>query len=489
VLERFDYDIYHTSDFHGALAPLYMLPCTVPLVLTLHNAEYQGNYPLVDAAQTQRLQRIFNLPKEVCEEYSWCCGTFNLMWAAVKYLQRHQRGFGASAVSVTYAQRCHQKYDLLWQLPRIAGLPNPMPDEERVSLPAGADLPEFKAASKAIVQQRFGLEENPNLRLMVFVGRWSHQKGIDLIADMAEWLLTTHPCQLVVVGPVVDNHGVYAAQKLTALQERYPARLFVRARFFRVPMELHMATDICLMPSRDEPFGYVDIEFGLYGALCVGFEVGGLGKMPGVYACATTYNRRFLTQQLRHTVDCALQIPVGKWREMMEAATQANFPVSLWSSRLDSLYSSTWSWHYKLQPDAVLQRAHARKRKEVTSRHMSRAASGGASLERMPSWHEFSPFPSASDLASLTEGGGGSTLYGSDSQLYGSDSQESLVDLNGVSQRWPARGFTEESSVGDGSAQIPQTQPAKQAVRFLTFGIDLALTEDGGPPEESGPPK
>lgn len=32
---------------------------------------------------------------------------------------------------------------------------------------------------------------------MVFVGRWSHQKGVDLIADVAEWLVTTHPCQIV----------------------------------------------------------------------------------------------------------------------------------------------------------------------------------------------------------------------------------------------------------------------------------------------------
>ena len=94
MLERFNYDIYHTSDFHGALAPLYLLPRTVPLVLTLHNAEYQGNYPLVDAAQTRRLQHIFNLPRAACEEYSWTCGTFNLMWAAVQYLQRHQRGAG-----------------------------------------------------------------------------------------------------------------------------------------------------------------------------------------------------------------------------------------------------------------------------------------------------------------------------------------------------------------------------------------------------------
>ena len=78
-------------------------------------------------------------------------------------------------------------------------------------------------------------------------------------------------------------------------------------------MELHAATDVCLMPSRDEPFGYVDIEFGLYGALCVGFLVGGLGKMPGVYARATTYNRRFLTQQLKVRVRNKVYIPTTQY--------------------------------------------------------------------------------------------------------------------------------------------------------------------------------
>ena len=105
------------------------------------------------------------------------------------------------------------------------------------------------------MQARFGLEQNPDLMLMVFVGRWSHQKGIDLIADVAEWLLTTHKCQMVVVGPIVDNHGTYALNKLKPLQARFSSHLFVQGRFFRVPMELHAATDICLMPSRDEPFG------------------------------------------------------------------------------------------------------------------------------------------------------------------------------------------------------------------------------------------
>lgn len=90
----------------------------------------------------------------IVDVLSRCCGTFNLMWAAVQYLQRVQKGVGASSVSVLYSQRCHQKYDLLWQLPAIVGLPNPMPDEERVKLPEGEVLHEFKAKAKAIVQER-----------------------------------------------------------------------------------------------------------------------------------------------------------------------------------------------------------------------------------------------------------------------------------------------------------------------------------------------
>jgi hypothetical protein len=41
------------------------------------------------------------------------------------------------------------------------------------------------------------------------------------------------------------------------------------------------ATDFCIIPSRFEPCGLVDIEFGWNGALIIGHDTGGLGKMPG----------------------------------------------------------------------------------------------------------------------------------------------------------------------------------------------------------------
>ena len=44
------------------------------------------------------------------------------------------------------------------------------------------------------------------------------------------------------------------------------------------------APPTCLPDHRRfEPCGLVDIEFGWEGALCIGHNTGGLGKMPGVY--------------------------------------------------------------------------------------------------------------------------------------------------------------------------------------------------------------
>ena len=51
--------------------------------------------------------------------------------------------------------------------------------------------------------------------LFIFVGRWTYEKGIDLVADAALWLLRSHPAaQLIVVGPIGDEAGHYAAARL-----------------------------------------------------------------------------------------------------------------------------------------------------------------------------------------------------------------------------------------------------------------------------------
>lgn len=87
--------------------------------------------------------------------------------------------------------------------------------------------------------------------------------------------------QLICVGPVIDLYGRFAAEKLARLMEIYPDRVYSKPEFTALPPCLFSGADFALIPSRDEPFGLVAVEFGRKGALGVGSRLGGLGLMPG----------------------------------------------------------------------------------------------------------------------------------------------------------------------------------------------------------------
>ena len=80
---------------------------------------------------------------------------------------------------------------------------------------------------------------------------------------------------------MIDLYGKFAAEKLARLMELYPQRVYSKPEFTALPPYLFSGADFALIPSRDEPFGLVAVEFGRKGALGVGSRLGGLGLMPG----------------------------------------------------------------------------------------------------------------------------------------------------------------------------------------------------------------
>ena len=76
--------------------------------------------------------------------------------------------------------------------------------------------------------------------------------------------------QLICVGPVIDLYGKFAALKLERMMEIYKGRVFSQPEFTALPPYIFSGADLALMPSRDEPFGLVAVEFGRKGVLCVG---------------------------------------------------------------------------------------------------------------------------------------------------------------------------------------------------------------------------
>ncbi|EMD38388.1 bifunctional glycoside hydrolase family 13 glycosyltransferase family 5 protein [Gelatoporia subvermispora B] len=341
-------DIYHINDYHGALAPIYLLPKVLPVCLSLHNAEFQGLWPLRTKEEMKEVCSAFNISKEHCTKYVQFGNTFNLLHAAASFISVHQKSIGVAGVSDKYGKRSWARYPALWTLKHVDSLPNPDPtdiaalDENPVSVrdiqidqAAEAERPEHKRQA----QEWAGIKQDPNADLFVFVGRWSKQKGVDLIADVMPSLLEKRPSiQLVCVGPVIDLYGRFAAEKLARLMEMYPDRVFSKPEFTALPPYLFSGADFALIPSRDEPFGLVAVEFGRKGALGVGSRLGGLGLMPGWWFPVESMSTEHMMSQLSKTIKMALKSSQEERAMLRARSAVQRFPVVEWRQRMEDFH-------------------------------------------------------------------------------------------------------------------------------------------------------
>ena len=360
AIERFKPDLYHINDYHGAVAPLHLLKKgqTIPVCLSLHNAEFQGLWPMRTQAETDEVCSVFNLPKSIVLKYGHFREVFNLLHAGASYLRVHQQGFGAVGVSKKYGKRSYARYPIFWGLHEIGQLPNPDPSDTEawngklVSDPNVKVDPEFEAGRvdlKRQAQEWAGLNQDPKAELMVFVGRWSMQKGVDLIADVFPPILEKNPhVQLICIGPVIDLYGRFAALKLARMMALYPGRVFSKPEFTALPPYIFSGAEFALIPSRDEPFGLVAVEFGRKGALGIGARVGGLGQMPGWWYTVESTTTQHLLHQFRYAITEALASKTETRAKMRARSAKQRFPVAQWVEGLETLQQTSMKLHKKV---------------------------------------------------------------------------------------------------------------------------------------------
>ncbi|KAL8283489.1 hypothetical protein RQP46_005592 [Phenoliferia psychrophenolica] len=333
--------IYHINDYHATAAPLYLLPQIIPVCMSLHNAEFQGLWPLRTEQEQAEVSKVYNLPRDVVERYVQFGNTFNLLHAGAAYIALHQASTGVAGVSDKYGKRSWARYPALWTLKKIDSLPNPDPtdiealDETplnaksvKVDEAAERKRPEYRRQAQAWA----GLEEDPSAELFVFVGRWSKQKGVDLIADIFPSILEKNPkVQLITVGPVVDLYGRFAAEKLARLMKIFPGRT-------ALPPFLFQGAEFALIPSRDEPFGLVAVEFGRKGALGVGSRLGGLGLAPGWWFNVESDSTVHMLSQFAKTIKAALKSTPQERAVLRARSAVQRFPVLEWRQRTEDLH-------------------------------------------------------------------------------------------------------------------------------------------------------
>ncbi|OJJ32183.1 hypothetical protein ASPWEDRAFT_118157 [Aspergillus wentii DTO 134E9] len=357
AINRFPIDLYHINDYHGSIAPLYLLPQTIPVCLSLHNAEFQGLWPMRTQKEKDEVCSVFNLDLDVVSRYVQFGEVFNLLHAGASYLRVQQQGFGAVGVSKKYGKRSYARYPIFWGLKKVGNLPNPDPSdtgEWNKELPKDSDIhvdPSYEADRGELrrqAQEWAGLEQNPEADLLVFVGRWSMQKGVDLIADVMPAVLEARPnVQLICVGPVIDLYGKFAALKLDRMMKLYPGRVFSKPEFTALPPYIFSGAEFALIPSRDEPFGLVAVEFGRKGALGIGARVGGLGQMPGWWYNVESTTTSHLLHQFKLAIDSALTSKTSTRAMMRARSAKQRFPVAQWVEDLEILQSTAIRIHNK----------------------------------------------------------------------------------------------------------------------------------------------
>ena len=341
--------VIHCNDWQTALVPVYHNAFyaqdpyyqNIKTVFTIHNIEYQGKYG-VDI-----LGDVFGLEgwHRSLVEYDSCV---NLMKGGIECAD------AVTTVSPTYAEEiltpwyAHGLESIL--VPRkykLTGILNGIDTEgydpaadSVIAANYSAEDPAGKAACKAALQERFGLEQDAHAPLFGIVSRLAGHKGVDLLKAKLDELLNTSNAQLVVLGTGEYQYEEY----FRGLAARFPGRVGAMIDFVPdVSRQIYAGCDIFLMPSKSEPCGLSQMIALRYGAIPLVRQTGGLkdsiqdsGDECGNGFTFYAYN----ADELLSTMRRALQgyADADGWQVLLRRAMACDFSWSKSASAYIKLY-------------------------------------------------------------------------------------------------------------------------------------------------------
>lgn len=278
----FQPDIVHAHDWQAGLVPVYLNqhlwrdPCFTETgsLFSIHNLGYQG---LFNAETLVELGLDSSLASADRLEYF---GRISLLKGGIRYADR------VSTVSPTYCREiqtpeCGMGLDglLASRQASLHGILNgldgtlwdPATDPALPKNYSAKDL-RGKAICKAALQKELGLQPDPTVPIVAMVTRLDSQKGIDLLLD--EWQkVLSRKLQLVILGSGTPAYE----QVLTDLAQTSPGRVAVSRLFSDLlARRIYAGSDLFLMPSRYEPCGLGQLIALRYGSVPLVRATGGL---------------------------------------------------------------------------------------------------------------------------------------------------------------------------------------------------------------------
>lgn len=284
-------DIVHTNDWQSALVPVFLDSFYrgyqefkhIKTVFTIHNIEFQGKYG------KEIIQDVLGLGE--CArfvEYQKCA---NFMKGAIETAN------AVTTVSSTYAGEIMQPFysykldEILRQRQfKLSGIVNGIDTElyDPSKDPALFEHYDINSIEKKEINKKglcemLDLAYNEKRPVIGMVSRLTQQKGVDLIVEVLEKILSAD-LQLVILGT-----GDWKYQTaLTDMQRKYPSKLRVIINFNSdLASKIYAGADMFLMPSKFEPCGLSQMIAMRYGCVPIVRETGGLKDTVKPFNSAT----------------------------------------------------------------------------------------------------------------------------------------------------------------------------------------------------------
>ncbi len=269
--------IAHCNEWQSGLTPAFLhfhAGQKAATVMTIHNLAFQGIFPSANVAQLGLPAASFDI--DGVEYY----GNMSFLKAGLYYANH------ITTVSPNYAREIQTEplgFGLQGLLTarrdRLTGIVNgidtgewdPATDTCLVKNYSSGKL-SGKAVNKAALQQQMGLTVDAGIPLFGAVSRLSHQKGTDLLIQLAPQL-TKIPAQLIVLG----SGDAVLEQQLASLVDSYPDAIAAHIGFDEaLSRRIEAGIDCFLMPSRFEPCGLNQMYSQRYGTPPIVHATGGL---------------------------------------------------------------------------------------------------------------------------------------------------------------------------------------------------------------------
>ena len=274
-------DVVHCHDSHAGLVPFMMKYCydfmwnlgSVPTVLTIHNAQYQGwmgweksHYlPHYDEWKNGMLEWEHNI---------------NPLASGIKCADK------VTTVSWSYLDELRYSANRLenlfeYEKGKCVGILNGIDTEvwDPATDPfiddnfSAGNVAEGKEANKQVLCSRFNL--NANLPLIVFIGRLVEEKAADVLPDSI--MAAIYGMQANVCFLILGSGDPHVEWQLNNMTSHFPGNYNAMIGYNeKLSHQMYAGADFLLMPSRVEPCGLNQMYAMRYGTVPVVRSTGGL---------------------------------------------------------------------------------------------------------------------------------------------------------------------------------------------------------------------